>query len=69
MSELLENHIQERYNLTIERIKGIQTEETVAEKYREFFQKTAKFILEIDAVWNRHCLQKEENQRLYGCSL
>lgn len=65
MSDLLEKHVQERYDLTIERIKRIQTEETVAQEYRDFFQKTAKFILEIDAVWKRHCLQKEENQILY----
>lgn len=51
MSE--EKKIRERYDLTIERIRGIVREETVALKYRSYFQTTAKFILEIDAILNR----------------
>lgn len=51
MSE--ERQIRERYGLTIERIQNIVNEETVAPVYRSYFQLTAKFILEIDAVLNR----------------
>lgn len=51
MSE--ERQIRERYGLTIERIQSIVNEETVAPVYRSYFQLTAKFILEIDAVLNR----------------
>lgn len=48
-----EEQIRERYDLTIERIQGIVREETVVPVYRSYFQQTAKFILEIDAVLNR----------------
>ncbi len=51
MSE--ERQIRERYDLTIERIRGIVGEETVALKYRSYFQTTAKFILGIDTILNR----------------
>lgn len=51
MSE--ERQIMERYGLTIERIKSIVSEETVIPTYRSYFQLTAKFILEIDAILNR----------------
>ena len=43
----------ERYELTIERIRAIVTEDTVNEKYRDYFQSVANFILEIDAIKNR----------------
>lgn len=51
MSE--ERQIRERYGLTIERVQAIVGEETVVPVYRTFFQTTAKFILEIDAILNR----------------
>ena len=34
----------ERYELAVERIGRIIEEETVAETYRPYFQKTAKFV-------------------------
>ncbi len=43
----------ERYELSIERIRGIMKEETVAEKYRDYFRKVAVFILEIDQIQKR----------------
>lgn len=45
-----ECQIRERYNLTIERIKSITQEDTVAPCFREFFQKTAGFILCVNGV-------------------
>lgn len=73
MSE--DRRIYERYNLTLERIRGVVEEETVAVVYRDYFQKTAKFILEIDAILNRvnsktveDCTLKEleeENRKIY----
>lgn len=49
----------ERYELTIERIRGIVKEETVPVLYREYFQCVAEFILEIDAIRKR--LQEKPN--------
>lgn len=43
----------ERYELAIERIRSIVHEDTVAPLYRDYFQKVAGFILEIDAIKNR----------------
>ncbi len=64
----------ERYGLAIERIRTIVEEETVSEKYRDYFQTVAKFILDIDAIKNRleqkkECTfkeLKEENENIYG---
>ena len=49
----------ERYELAIERIQSIAHEDTVAGIYRDYFQKVAAFILEIDAIKNR--LQTKPN--------
>ena len=49
----------ERYELAVERIRSIVHEDTVAPLYRDYFQKVAGFILEIDAIWNR--LEKKPN--------
>ncbi len=43
----------ERYELTIERIRSIVLEKTVAPLYQEYFQSVAKFIMDIDAILNR----------------
>lgn len=51
MSE--ERLIKERYDLTIERIRMIVDEETVAIPYCSYFQKTAKFILNIHEILER----------------
>lgn len=48
-----DEQIRERYNLTLERIRMIPAEESVNSVYRDYFQKTAEFILELDAVLNR----------------
>ena len=43
----------ERYGLTIDRIRSIGYEDTVSEIYRDYFQTVAEFILEIDSIKNR----------------
>ena len=43
----------ERYELAIERIRSIINEDTVNERYRDYFQTVAKFILEIDGIKKR----------------
>ncbi len=48
----------ERYELTIERIRGILDEESVDIVFRDFFRKVSEFILQIDAIRKR--LEKEE---------
>lgn len=45
--------MKERYELTIERIRSIEKEETVAEKYRDYFRSVAEFILAIDGIRQR----------------
>lgn len=42
--------MEERYRLTIERIREILTEETVREPYRSYFRRVAGFLLRIDEV-------------------
>ena len=65
----------ERYELTIERIRSIVTEETVANAYRDYFQCVARFLLEIDAIRERMKIcpneqcdleeLKKENEQIY----
>ncbi len=63
----------ERYELTMERIRSILSEETVDIVYRDYFRKVAEFILEIEKVRMRLESEeelsleelKEENNRLY----
>ena len=43
----------ERYELAIERVRSIVNEDTVNEKYRDYFQDVANFILDIDAIKER----------------
>ncbi len=50
--------IQERYALTVERIQSIPSDETVAERYRSYFNKVAEFLLLVADVHTR--LQKRE---------
>ncbi len=71
-----ERQIRERYVLSIERIKGIVEEETVALRYREYFQTVACFILEIDKISERVRTRsvevcsfaelQQENQSIYS---
>lgn len=68
--------MKERYELTIERIRSIKKEETVAEKYRDYFRRVAEFILAIDGIRQRlltkpnaTCTLEElqrENEEIYG---
>ncbi len=57
MTEYVNEHgneeVLERYELSIGRIRECLDEETVAEPYRAFFQKTARFLLMIDSVHGR----------------
>ena len=46
----MKEQTQERYTLSIERIKEIETEKTVGEKFQDFFAKVSGFLLEIDRV-------------------
>lgn len=67
--------VRERYGLTIERLHGILTEETVAEPYRSYFRKTAEFLLMLHKIWEDiqirdwkevpEYILEEENKRLY----
>lgn len=71
----MEKQIQERYTLSIERIRNIGTEKTVGEKFQKFFSKVANFLLEIDRVnqvlkndeWKNLSFEEmqKENQKLY----
>ena len=45
--------MKERYELSIERIRSILNEDTVAEKYRDYFRCVAEFVLEIDSIKKR----------------
>ena len=70
-----ENQIRERYELTIERIRAILEEETVAPRYLMYFQSVARFILNINALYWKICKRNieecsieeliKENQMLY----
>ena len=71
----MEKQIQERYTLSIERIRKIETEKTVGEKFQGFFSKVAGFLLEIDRVnqllenggWKDLSFEEmqRENKKLY----
>lgn len=56
-----DEQIRERYNLTLERIRMIPTEESVMPVYRDYFQKTAEFILELDAILNHTSFKRMED--------
>ena len=67
--------VKERYELVIERIRSILTEETVDELYRDYFKNVANFIIDIDIIKKRldekdydNCSLEElslENQNIY----
>lgn len=71
----MKEQIQERYTLSIERIKEIETERTVGEKFQDFFAKVSGFLLEIDRVnqllendaWKDLSFEEmqSENRKLY----
>lgn len=52
--------MEERYELTIERIRGILEEETVAELYRGYFRHVAQFLLDIDQMCVAEGMKKKE---------
>lgn len=66
-NEREKEEVLERYELSIGRIRECLDEETVAEPYRSFFQKTADFLLLVDSVHERlrqgRVLSLEECQR------
>ncbi len=43
--------VRERYDLVTERISQIMTEESVTKPYRDYFQRTAAFIMMIDSLY------------------
>ena len=57
-------NIRERYDLAMERILEIPSEERVAEPYRSYFIKTAEFIQMIS--W-QHLLPRSRNWQEYSC--
>ena len=67
--------IEERYELALERIRTMQSEETVKEPYKRYFQQMAEFVLMLDELRNElldgryQKLEmnklKEWNRRLY----
>lgn len=68
--------IRERYELTIDRIGRIGTEETAGKTFQEFFRTTSEFILEIDRIrqmveegsWRSCSIEEKEaaNRKLYA---
>ncbi len=48
-----ENILTERYDLAMERIHSICTEETVPEPFCDYFRKTAEFLLQMEELRNR----------------
>ena len=42
--------IGERYELALDRIRLMQTEDTVKEPYRDYFKKMAEFVLMLDEL-------------------
>lgn len=67
--------VKERYELSVERIRAIAGEETVAPVYREYFRTVAGFISDICDIWERvetkgyqQCTPeelREENEAIY----
>ena len=67
--------VKERYELSVERIRAIAGEETVAPVYREYFRTVAGFISDICDIWDRvetkgyqQCTPeelREENEAIY----
>lgn len=51
----------ERYELTIERIRTISTERTVAPRYHAYFQTVANFILQIHGIKERLSMRPNES--------
>ena len=50
MYDISDDILHERYQLAIDRIREIRDEETVAQPWRDFFQRTADFIILMDQV-------------------
>ena len=42
--------IEERYELALDRIRLMQTEDTVGEPYKDYFKKMAEFVLMLDEL-------------------
>lgn len=59
-----EKLIQTRYDLTTDRMRKIETEESVAPRFRDYFRKTSSFLLLLDNIRKR----KKENPDMQ-CSL
>ena len=67
--------VQERYELSCERIENMRNEETAAECFRPFFHKTSEFLLLVHGIteevlsgrWKEHTIEemREINRRLY----
>ena len=68
--------MQERYELSIERIREIDAEDTVSERFRNYFRKVSEFILLVESVrerihdgtWKNQSLEQmqQSNRSLYA---
>ena len=66
----------ERYDLAVGRLRGVVSEETVTERYRNYFQDVSLFLLELENVrrkiesgeWERYNIRKMHslNEILYS---
>lgn len=56
--------MKERFQLTIQRIGDMRTEDTVKEPYRAYFKKMAEFLLEMESLYRRIAAGAEETKTL-----
>lgn len=69
------NDCKERHELSIDRLKNVVTEETVEQRYQEYFQRGASFLLKLEEIrqfvedgsWNNLEIQEMQalNEELY----
>ena len=59
--------VKERYELIIERIASICKEESVSEKYRDYFQKAAHYICLTDEILRKEEAGELEHRSLQEC--
>ena len=44
---MVENLLKERYELAAERVRGIEQEKNVPERFQDYFEKTGKFLVQM----------------------
>ena len=73
---MVENLLKERYELAAERVRGIEQEKNVPERFQDYFEKTGKFLVQmldlreqiVQGELERMPLEelRELNRSLYG---